>query len=122
MKSSLPKTKKEKTILEIANAMSELYLKCEAYKNDDFQIEYSKKLEKERKYIQTCVDAITNIGNGTKQNALLENIIELQKLYETIYEEVTQNKISSSNQKENFTNRKKENQEVLKSLHNIGYE
>ena len=122
MKSSLQETNKEKTILEIANAMSELYLKCESYKNDDFQKEYSKKLEKERKYIQSCVDAIASIGSGTKQKELLEHVIELQKLYETIYEEAKQNKISSSNQKENFTNRKKENQEVLKSLHNIGYE
>lgn len=122
MKSSLRETNKEKTILEIANAMSQLYLKCESYKNDDFQKEYSKKLEKERKYIQTCVDAIASIGNGTKQKELLEHMIELQKLYETIYEEAKQNKISSSNQKENFTNRKKENKEALKSLHNIGYE
>ena len=50
MEKTLKQTKKEDSILQIANAMSKMYLKCESYKNEDFQVEYFKKLEKERKY------------------------------------------------------------------------
>ena len=68
---------KEHTIEELASAMSEMYLKCERYKTNDFIAEYSGKLEEEKAYIQNCKNVIAQMGTGHEQKKLYQNMIQL---------------------------------------------
>lgn len=80
VKKTSKKTKekpREYTIEELASAMSEMYLKCERYKTNDFITQYSEKMEEEKEYIQTCKEVITQIGNGTEQKKLQQNMMQL---------------------------------------------
>lgn len=78
---------KEDVYRELGLALSEMYLKCERQKANDFIEEYSLKLEEEEAYVEECYKAISEIGEGKSQRQLQTTMSQLFSDYKRIQED-----------------------------------
>ena len=78
---------REDSYRELGLALSEMYLKCERERANDFVEEYSSKLEEEEAYVEECYKAISEIGEGKSQKELQTTMSQLFSDYKRIQED-----------------------------------
>ena len=79
------KTKSRECVYaELGMALSEMYLKLEQEKTNQFMEEYSAKLEEKQEYVQECYQTIDSIGHGKSQESMKSSMSQLYSDYERI--------------------------------------
>ena len=70
---------RENVYAELGMSLSEMYLKCERDKTNQFIEEYSSKLEEQQEYVQECYETIDKIGHGKSQEELRSSMSQFPR-------------------------------------------